>query len=123
MPTPRRLAIGILDANGDNVRLAQQAVIDGGTRVNATATTASTAEAAIPAGGAAGVMLLRASAAFSIRFGITGMSAAANDNTSILVPGAGTYILQVASTVTHFRAIRLGAADVPFQLETVSTQG
>lgn len=88
------------------------------TRVNATATAASTAEAAIPAGG--NILLIRATDAVAIRFGATGMAAAAVDATSILFcPGEAPYILNNGET--HFRVIRVGAADVPVQLESVGT--
>ncbi len=48
------------------------------------------------------------------------MAAAAVDATSILFcPGEAPYILNNGET--HFRVIRVGAADVPVQLESVGT--
>lgn len=89
-----------------------------GVRVNATATVASTAEAALPAGCAGNLVMVRATADIAIRFGVTSMGAAAVDANSILFPG-GVEPLPVPAGSTHFRCIRIGAADVPVQLETV----
>lgn len=100
---------------------APQALFGTGTRVNATATTASTAEAAVPTAGA--LTLVRVAApGVSIRFGATGMGAAANDANSIMLPAAGDYLIQLAATDTHFRCIRTLAADVGIQLEALSAQ-
>lgn len=90
-----------------------------GTRVNATATVGSTSEAALPAGCAGGLVVVRAVEAIALRFGATGMGAAAVDADSILFP-AGEAPLPVPATATHFRCIRVGSADVAVQLETVT---
>lgn len=94
-------------------------ILSGSTvRVNATAAAASTAEAAVPAGG--NLLLIRATDAVAIRFGATGMGAAALDANSILFcPGEAPYILNPGET--HFRVIRVGSSDVPVQLESVAT--
>lgn len=89
-----------------------------GTRVNATAAAASTAEAAVPAGGK--ILLIRALDAVAIRFGAVGMGAAAVDANSILFcAGEAPYVLKPGET--HFRVIRVGSADVAVQLESVGT--
>jgi len=89
-----------------------------GTRVVATAGAASTAEAAIPTGG--NILLIRATAGIWIRFGATGMGAAAVDANSILFPaGEAPYLLKNAET--FFRVLRVGTDDVPVQLESVGT--
>lgn len=93
-----------------------------GSRVNATATAASTTEAALPSG--AKVIELRATEAIWIRFGNTGMNAAAADTDSILFP-AGEKVMPVPLTAAgvaydYFRVMRVGSADVPVQIELVS---
>lgn len=89
-----------------------------GTRVNATAGAASTAEAAVPTGGK--ILLISATDSIAIRFGAAGMSAAAVDADSILfIAGSAPYVLK--PNETHFRVIRVGAADVAVQLESVGT--
>lgn len=99
---------------GDSVQMLPLS----GVRVNATANAAGTAEAALPAGCAGNVVVVRATDAIAIRFGATGMGAAAIDADSILFP-AGEAPVPVPSTATHFRCIRVGSADVAVQLETV----
>lgn len=92
-----------------------------GLRVVATATAASTAEAALPVDSV--FIELRATAAIWIRFGDTGMgAAAANDVNSILFPpGEKAMPVPLNPTTrvpyTYFRCIRDGAADVPVQIE------
>lgn len=89
-----------------------------GTRVVATAAAASTAEAAVPTGG--NMLLIRADAAMWIRFGATGMGAAAADANSILfVAGEAPYVLKTGEA--YFRVIRAGSTDANVQLESVST--
>lgn len=95
-----------------------QSLIGTGTRVSATAGAASTAEAAIPSGG--NVLLIRATGAIAIRFGATGVGAAALDADSILfVAGEAPYVLRTGDA--FFRVIRAGSADVSVQLESVAT--
>lgn len=111
--SPQRPASLVQFPGGD----AAQFFVPTGTRVNATAAAASTAEAAVPAGG--NILLIRATDAIAIRFGTTGMGAAAIDADSILfIGGEAPFVL---SGQTHFRVIRVGAADVPVQLESVGT--
>jgi hypothetical protein len=89
-----------------------------GNRVNATAGAVVTAEAAVPSGGR--VLMIRATDAVWIRFGATGMGAAAADADSILfLGGEAPYLLK--TNETHFRVLRVGAADVAVQLESVET--
>lgn len=92
-----------------------------GVRVNATATAASTTAAAVPSG--ATVIEVRATDAIWIRFGLASVGAAAADNNSILwTPGSGPIWLPEVDnqTSTHFRCMRVGAADVPVQLEAIA---
>ena len=110
----RQISKSVTFTGGDVLQIVQGT----GTRVNATAAAASTAEAAVPAGG--DVLLIRATDAIAIRFGATGMGAAAVDANSILfVAGESIYVLK--SGEAFFRVIRVGAADVPVQLESVAT--
>lgn len=89
-----------------------------GTRVNATASGSSTSEAAVPAGG--NILLIRATDSIWIRFGATGMGAAAADANSILfISGEAPYVLK--NTEAFFRVLRVGSADVAVQLESVAT--
>lgn len=88
-----------------------------GARVNATAGAASTAEAALPTG-ATDLVIVRASGLMAIRFGTTGMGAAAIDANSVLFV-AGEAPVQLPEGATHFRCIRGGSADAAVQLETV----
>lgn len=97
---------------------AAQCFVPTGTRVNATAGAVSTAEAAIPDGGR--VLMIRATDAIWIRFGPAGVGAAAADENSVLfVAGEAPYVLKQTDAV--FRVLRVGAADVAVQLESVST--
>lgn len=89
-----------------------------GTRVNTTATSSSTSEAAVPAGG--NILLIRATDSIWIRFGATGMGAAAADANSILfISGEAPYVLKTGEA--FFRVLRVGSADVGVQLESVAT--
>jgi hypothetical protein len=111
---PQRPARSVQFDGGDKAQFLQGS----GTRVNATAGAASTAEAAVPTGG--NVIFIRATDAVAIRFGATGMAAAAVDANSILFcPGEAPYVLKTGEA--FFRVIRVGAADVPVQLESVAT--
>jgi hypothetical protein len=117
---PYALARGLLTIDGK----ALAVVYGSGTRVNATAAAASTAEAAMPAG--AKVIELRATAAIAIRFGNTGVGAAAVDANSILFP-AGEKVLQVPESALgvpydFFRVIRAAGTDAAVQLEKVDVQ-
>lgn len=92
-----------------------------GLRVNATAGVASTAEAAVPAGGA--LLMVRATGPIAIRFGNTGVGAAAVDANSILFPsGEAPVRIPLVSDVpaTHFRVIRASGSDAFVQLESVN---
>ena len=92
-----------------------------GVRVNATAGAASTAEAAVPT--SARLMVVRATGPIAIRFGLTGMSAAAVDANSMLFPaGEAPVSVPLISDVpaTHFRVIRASGSDAFVQLESVN---
>ncbi len=111
---PRRVASYCLDAQGN----ALPYLVGTGTRVNATASSSSTAEAAVPSGGS--VLIIRATAPIWIRFGATGVGAASAAATSILfMTGEAPYTL--GDGETHFRVLRVGADDVAVQLESVAT--
>lgn len=115
-----RLSRTLAYANGDPVPV----VHGSGSRVNATATAASTAAAALPT--AARVLLVRATADVWLRLGESGVGAAAADANSMLFL-AGEALISVpligdtSAPVTHFRVMRVGSADVPVQLERVDT--
>lgn len=94
-----------------------------GTRVVATATAASTVEAAMPAN--AYYIEIRAVESIWIRFGDTGMGAAAADANSILfTPGEKAMPVPLNPTTqipyAFFRCMRVGANDVPVQIEKLS---
>lgn len=105
---------GILLQGGDSAQLLPLT----GTRVNATAGSASTSEAALPAGHA-GLFMVRATGPMAIRFGTTGMGAAAVDANSLLFP-AGEAPVRTDPTATHFRVIRASSSDASVQIESVS---
>lgn len=115
MPNPLRLSRKVAYNDGDAVPI----VVGNGTRVNATAAVASTAEAALPTGATGSVVIVRATDAIWIRFGTTGMGAAAADANSILFLGGEAPIL-TPDSATHFRVLRVGSADVAVQLEAVA---
>lgn len=100
-------------ANGQTLQLLPLS----GVRVNATAAVASTAEAALPAG-TEHLVIVRATGPMAIRFGATGMGAAAVDANSILFP-AGEAPVPVPSGSTHFRVIRASGSDAFVQLEAI----
>ena len=62
--------------------------------------------------------MVRATAAIAIRFGTSGVGAAALGVDSILFP-AGEAPLQLPADATHFRVIRATADDAAVQLEGV----
>lgn len=112
--SPERLASYIAMPGGDPLPVT----VPTGVRVNATAGDSSTAEAAVPAGGT--IVMIRATAAIWIRFGATGMGAAAADANSIMfVAGEAPYQLKTGEA--YFRVLRVGASDVVVQLESVGT--
>lgn len=108
--------------NGD----AAQVPFLTGTRTNhTTAGAGSTAEAAIPSG--AKVVEVRATDAVWLRFGATGVGAAAADTNSILFP-AGVSAMPVPFSTgetasTHVRVMRVGASDVTVQMESLDVAG
>lgn len=119
MPAYKQVQSGYLLRGGD----AAQMFPGTGLRVNATAAVASTAEAAVPAG--AKLIMLRASGPIAIRFGLTGVGAAAVDANSILIGAAGEFPVDIplhtdGTPFTFFRVIRAGLADAFVQLESVS---
>jgi hypothetical protein len=92
-----------------------------GVRVNATAASSSTSEAALPAGAA--LLMVRATGPMAIRFGNTGMGAAAIDANSLLFPaGEAPVKVPLISDVpaTHFRVIRASGSDAYVQIESVN---
>ena len=104
--------------SGDSVQMLPLS----GSRVNATAATASTAEAALPSG--ARLLMIRATGPIAIRFGQTGMGAAAVDANSILFP-AGEAPVQVplhtdGTPHGYFRVIRASGSDAFVQVEMVN---
>lgn len=112
-----RIAAAVPGLNGQ----APSALLGTGTRVNATAASTSTAAAVVPVTGAL-TMVRVAAAGICIRFGASGVAAAAVDANSIMMAAPGDYLVHLASTDTHFRVIRTGSADVAVQLEALSAQ-
>jgi hypothetical protein len=92
-----------------------QVVIGTGTRVNLTAGVASS-NAALPAG-TSRFVLIRSSDFVWLNFGTSGVTAAANNTSILCAPGEGVYA--VASSATHVAVLRVGAADVPVQAESI----
>lgn len=93
-----------------------------GTRVNATATATATAAASIPGTGTK-IVEIRATDAVWIKFG-TGSVAADTTSASILwTPGSAPLVVPLdgsSDPYTHFSCMRVGAADVPVQLEQIA---
>jgi hypothetical protein len=107
--------------NGD----AAQVPFMTGSRVNATITSSSSTEAAIPSG--ARIIEVRSTEAVWLRFGATGVGAAAADANSILFP-AGVSIMAVPFSSgdafsTHFRGLRVGSNDAIVQIESLDIAG
>ncbi len=100
-----------------------------GRRVNATVGSTTSAATELPlaaAGKSPAVIELRLTDSIYIRFGHSDMGAAAADtNSSLVVAGEKIVIVPEVSTgvpYTHFRAIRVGSADVALQIESVETE-
>jgi hypothetical protein len=110
---------GWLFGNGQAVQMLPLS----GVRVNATAAVASTAEATLPTG--ARLVMVRATGPMAIRFGDTGVGAAAVDANSMLFPSGEAPVavpLNATGTpVTHFRVIRASGSDAFVQIEGVVT--
>lgn len=120
MANPERISRSVQFPGGETCQI----VYGSGSRVNATADAAGTAEAALPAG--AKLIELRATDSIAIRFGNTGMGAAAIDANSILFP-AGEKVMPVpldasGNPYDFFRVIRTGSADVYVQIEKIAMQ-
>lgn len=97
-----------LDRNGQPIQILRPS----GTRVNLTASSSSSSTT-IPSG--AQVVLIRATDHIWYNFGTSGVTASAA-NTSVLFP-AGEAAVVVPTGTTHVAVLRIGAADVPVQLE------
>ncbi len=97
-----------------------------GTRVNASVSSTSTSATALPSG--ARIVEVRSTEAVWIRFGTSGVGAAAADANSILFP-AGVSIMAVPFSdtsdtfSTHFRALRVGSNDAIVQIESLEIAG
>jgi hypothetical protein len=78
-----------------------QALIGNGSRTNATAA----------------VAIVRSTDYVWLNFGTSGVTATAAATSILCPPGEGVY--PIASTATHFAVLRVGAADVPVQVETL----
>jgi hypothetical protein len=92
-----------------------QALVGNGSRTNATAGAASS-NAALPTG-ATGLVIVRCTDYVWLNFGTSGVTATAAATSILCPPGEGVY--PIASTATHFAVLRVGAADVPVQVETL----
>jgi hypothetical protein len=94
-----------------------------GSRINLAVSSTSTTATALPAG--AKVVVVRATEAVWLRFGASGVAAAAADANSILFL-AGESVMAVPYSSeevfsTHVRALRVGANDSTLQIEMVPT--
>lgn len=92
-----------------------------GSRVNLTASSTSTSATALPTGAA--VVAIRATGDVWLRFGDSGIGAAAADANSMLFV-AGELILPLSldgntDPYTHVRALRVGSSDVTVQIERI----
>lgn len=125
MPQPRRLAsLTLGDPNGQQIwpAFATLALAAGNQLLTAgAASSAAIAHAQTPGSTA---FLIATQGPISIIFGASGVGAAAVDNTSIMLPAAGVYLVDPGPNVlfTHFRHIRAGAADAIFQITPVALQ-
>lgn len=94
-----------------------------GSRTTVQATSTSTTESALPTGSV--VVAIRAIEPIWIRFGLTGIGAAAADDNSVLFP-AGESVIPVPYSsdgvlATHVRVLRAAAEDTPVQFERINT--
>lgn len=97
-----------IDRNGREIQVLRGS----GSRANLTAG-ATTSNVALPTG--AQIVFIRATDHVWINFGTAGVTASAA-NTSQLHP-AGESVAIVPTGATHFAALRVGASDVPVQIE------
>lgn len=117
---PEKVTRSIRFPGGDPVQL----VYGSGVRAVATAASASSAEVALPTG--ARLIEVRTTGSVWLRFGNTGMNAAASDENSILFPaGEKPMLVPIdASNLPYdfFRVLRAAneAADVSVQIESIS---
>lgn len=100
-----------------------QIVSPSGTRINVSVTGSSSAEAALPAGSK--LIEVRSTEPVWIRFGNTGMGAAAADVDSILFP-AGEKAMPVpldgnGVAYDYVRILRAGTDDCTVQIESIPT--
>lgn len=99
-----------------------QLLTPSGSRVNVTAGAASSSEAALPAGSVA--LRIGATEACFIRFGNTGMGAAALDTTSMYFPAGVEYLAvpldAAGAPYDYVRAIRVTSSDSVVQFERVA---
>lgn len=109
MATPTYVNITLpIDRNGREVQVLKGS----GTRVNLTAGVASS-NTTIPSG--AQVVFVRCTDHIWLNWGTAGVTASAA-NTSLLHP-AGESVQIIPAGTTHVAVLRVGAADVPVQLE------
>jgi hypothetical protein len=101
-------------ANGDALPILQPT----GTRLNQTAAVASTAATALPAHG--GVLRITATDYVWVRFGASGVGAAAADANSMLFAPGTEYMLVIPTDATHVRVLRFGSADAVITFEGCS---
>lgn len=123
MATPAKTQIATATAVSDAAGQPIPIYSADGNRVNisAPATGSSSAEATLPSGKR--LVEIRVTDATWIRFGKTGMSAAAADANSVLwTAGSGPYVVPAASdgeTCTHVRCMAFGASATTVQIEGV----
>jgi hypothetical protein len=101
----------VTDSNSNPI----QALIGSGARTNATAGVA-TSNAALPTA-ATGLVIVRCTDYIRLNFGTSGVTATTASTSILCPPGEGVY--PIAAADTHFAVLRVGAADVPVQVETL----
>lgn len=123
MATPAKTQITITTSVADGAGEPIPVYSTDGNRVNisAPATGSSSAEATLPSGKR--MVEIRVTDATWIRFGKTGMSAAAADANSVLwTAGSGPYIVPASTdgeTCTHVRCMAFGASATTVQIEGI----
>ena len=94
-----------------------QWLVPTGTRVNETAGSSASSAAGLPSGSSL-VVYVRATDFIWFKSGDNTVAAAAN-NTSVMV-GPGETLVKLEAAATHFSTLRVGAADVGVQVESIA---
>lgn len=93
-----------------------------GTRVNITATATATAAAALPGTGTK-LVEIRATDAVWVKFGTDSVAADTTSASILWTPGSAPVVVPLDGSgdpYTHISCMRVGAADVPVQVEQIA---